>query len=246
MSSEVVFLGGNGHASARLDPARAALREVPEAAALRLVDLEYPSAQSFDELLEGLAARVDELGLGGRATIYATGIGGLVALAQRARGVWTDVPLLLQGAVLWGLERRLFPRLMRIGPAPYALAALLKSGPIRRRFARKHFLVQHDAEFRERFFAGYGSAESFASWFRWLRPELLRRLERDFGARPEALEGVRAWWGGRDTVVGVEELERTEQALGVRVPCRVVPEWGHYPMIDDPTGWVRELARDVA
>lgn len=245
MSGTVLFLGGNGHAAARLEPARRALRARSEP--FELIDLPYPPADSFDELLERLAESVERSGsTGSTRLIYATGIGGLVALAQRVRGAWLDMPLLLQGAVLWGLEQRMFPKLMRIGPAPYLLAALLRTSPIRRRFVKKHFLREHDATFVQAFFDGYGDAQSFASWFDWLRPELLRRLERDLAGRPDLLQDVSAWWGGRDTVVGVEELHRTEAALGIRVPCTVMPDWGHYPMIDDPDGWVEELARVVA
>lgn len=243
---DVLFLGGNGHAAARLEPARASLLQLPKQRRFRLTDLEYPRASSFDELLDRLAADADAAGLSEHTTVYATGIGGLVALAQRARGVWTDVPLLMQGAVLWGLEQRTFPKLMRIGPAPYLLAALLRNGRVQRRFAHKHFLVPHDERFLQRFFAGYGDAASFAGWFDWLSPALLRRLETAFAERPEALRGVRAWWGGRDSVVGVEELERTEAALGMTIPCTVHAGWGHYPMIDDPDGWVAELDRALA
>jgi pimeloyl-ACP methyl ester carboxylesterase len=135
---------------------------------------------------------------------------------------------------------------MRFPGLPRLLAAAFRLGVVRRRFVARHFLKEHPREFIDAFFAGYHDAGAFASWFDWLRPGLLRRLEGEIARSPAALEGVEAWWGGRDHVVTVEELRHTERALGVSVPLRVFPQWGHYPMIDDPEGWVAEVERVVA
>ena len=35
----------------------------------------------------------------------------------------------------------------------------------------------------------------------------------------------------------------TERALGHTFPLETFSDWGHYPMIDDPVGWAREVAR---
>jgi hypothetical protein len=78
----VLFLGGNGHRPARLEPVREVLTPRPGAFAIR--DVAYPPAASFDELLSLLA---DDIGRGGPvALVYATGIGALVGLALRSPG----------------------------------------------------------------------------------------------------------------------------------------------------------------
>lgn len=243
-TAAVLYLGGNGHAPARLEAARAVLRRLGDPFAL--LELDYPAASSWEGLLAALGAAACEHGRAHtRAPVYATGIGALVALALRARGLLPGHPLVLQGGVLWGLEQRLFPRLMRLPGLPALLAAGLRTAPVRRRFAARHFLREHPPAFLEAFFDGYRDARAFSAWFGWLRPGLLRALERELPAAPAALEGVEAWWGARDTVVGVEELRATERALGVEIPLRVFPEWGHYPMLDDPEGWVAEVRRVV-
>jgi pimeloyl-ACP methyl ester carboxylesterase len=239
----VLFLGGNGHAPIRLQPAREVLRRGGEP--FTLEDLPYPRAASFDALLDAVAREVEARASPG-ATVYATGIGALVALALRARGGLPDHAVVLQGGVLWGLERRWFPRVMRIAPMPRLLAAAFRLATVRRRFAARHFQRTHPPELVDAFFEGYRDARAFAAWFHWLRPALLRRLERDLQATSGALADLRAWWGGRDGVVGIDELRHTERALGIRIPLHVFPEWGHYPMIDDPEGWVREVGRVVA
>lgn len=254
----VVFLGGNGHAGARLDPARRALAGLAGtrgAPPFTLRDVPYPGfegrprAESLDAFLDGVAESVraetgahDEDGGAGRALVYATGIGGLLALCLRARGALAGVPLLLQAPVLWGLERRLMPRVLRMGPAQAALRRAFASPLFQARFARKHFRRPLDGETRAGFFEGYARCAALPDFFAWLTPALLRRLEADFAARPGALRHVAVWWGERDTVVPARELAWTEAALGVPWPVRRVAGWGHYPMIDDPPGWVRALA----
>jgi hypothetical protein len=258
----VIFMGGNGHASGRLEPARGALAELTESRArppFTLVDVPYPGfedrprAGSFDEFLLAVAAsirppsndRADRDEGAGTSIIYASGIGGLLALCLRARGEIADVPLLLQAPVLWGLARRLMPRVMRMGLAQIALRRAFASSLFQARFARKHFRRPPDPEVRARFFEGYARCSALPDFFAWLTPELLGRLEADFAARPEALGRIAIWWGERDTIVPVKELAWTEAALGVRWPVRLFPAWGHYPMIDDPSGWVRALSDAV-
>lgn len=257
----VVFLGGNGHAGARLDPARRVLAGLAEARGrppLTLRDVPYPGfegrprAGSLDAFLAAVAESVraetgarGEGGGAGRPLVYATGIGGLLALCLRARGELAGVPLLLQAPVLWGLERRLMPRALRMGLAQAALRRAFASPRFQARFARKHFQRPLDRDMHARFFEGYARCAALPDFFAWLTPALLRRLEADFAARPRALRHVAVWWGERDTVVPARELAWTEAALGVTWPVRRFPAWGHYPMIDDPPGWVRALADAV-
>lgn len=258
----MIFLGGNGHAAARLDPARRALAEIAGSEAhlpFTIFDVPYPGFEgrprvgSLDEFLAAVAASIRAHQAGARgegegagpSLVYATGIGGLLALCLRARGELAGVPLLLQAPVLWGLARRLMPRVMRMGLAQVALRRAFASPRFQARFARKHFRAPPGPEVRARFFEGYARCGALPDFFAWLTPDLLRRLEAEFAARPEALRGITAWWGERDTIVPVRELAWTEEALGVRWPVRLFPSWGHYPMIDDPPGWMRALSDAV-
>lgn len=236
----VLFLGGNGHDPVRLEAARGVLRRRGDP--FDLLELPYPEARDYGHLLEqleGCCASRDAEHPG--ALVYATGIGGLVALSLRARGALARNRVLIQGAVLWGLERRWFPRVMRLPGMTHLLARALASERVQARFKARHFLTDPTPEWSRRFFAGYGDAEAFACWFRWLTPTLLRRLEHELPARRGALDALEAWWGDADTVVGVEELRLTERALAVRIPLRTFAGWGHYPMIDDPESWVAEV-----
>jgi pimeloyl-ACP methyl ester carboxylesterase len=238
----VVFLGGNGHCSARLALARQAQAE----AGLGLVEIAYPGfegrprARDLEAFLDALPPQVTDGG-GNGGLVYATGIGGLIALCLRARGHLLDAPLLLQAPVLWGLERRLMPRLMRLGLARATAGRLFATPPFQRRFVRRHFMRPPPPEAQAAFFEGYARCGAFPDLFAWFTPRLLHDLEGRLTARPETLRRVSVWWGGRDRVVTSDELRWTEAALGTTWPLRVFPDWGHYPMIDDPEGWARAL-----
>jgi pimeloyl-ACP methyl ester carboxylesterase len=242
----VSFLGGNGHGAARLDAAR---RFLPPD--LELVDTPYPGFEGRPRAA-GLEAFLDRVAAHLRPVspdlVYATGIGGLLALCLRGRGELEDTPILLQGAVLWGLERRLMPRVMRFGPAREALLGLFAHPLFQWRFVRTHFTRPPAPETLAAFFDGYARCAAAPDLFAWMTPSLLRRLEGELTARPAALARVRVWWGDRDRVVTPRELEWTRRALGPGAdwPLRVFPGWGHYPMIDEPEAWARATSDAVA
>jgi hypothetical protein len=248
----LIYLGGNGHCAVRLAPARAALARLAaerQITPFDLVDVPYPGfegrprAADLEAFLASVSASVAAAGGG---VLYGTGIGGLFALCLRARGECGEMPLLLQAPILWGLERRLFPRLMRLSLARWMLRWVFAWPWFQRRFVRKQFERSLTPEERTAFFEGYARCTALADLFAWVTPRLLRKLEAELAARPEALSHVGVWWGGRDHVVGLSELTCTEQALGTHWPVRSFPHWGHYPMIDEPEEWVRALSNVLA
>ena len=249
----VLFFGGNGHASARLQPARAALERMTRSGAITpfdIVEVPYPGfedrprAADAREFLAALADAVAGPSEGQGAIVYATGIGALFAVTLRAHGQLGRRPLVLQGPVLWGLERRWMPRLARAGLAPL-VPRLFRQRAFQRHFIRRHFAGPPSRHVESSFFEGYARCAAAADLFQWCGPAWLRDVEEAVRERPRALDGVQVWWGGRDRVVGPDELRATEAALGVRWPERTLRHWGHYPMIEDPEGWVREVAATV-
>jgi pimeloyl-ACP methyl ester carboxylesterase len=247
---ELLFLGGNGHCAARLDLAVAALDRA--GGPFRLVNVPYagfegrPRAASLDQFLDSIDTSIASLaGAESRDTIYATGIGGLFAIALRARGAIAHIPILMQAPVLWGLERRWFPWFMRRG-LWRLFPRLLRSQRFQARFGRTKFTRPIPAPMLATFFRGYQQCEATTDFFHWLTPAFLRDLEREVAARPNCLDRISFWWGGRDAVVSIDELKVTERALGRTWPVRTIPDWGHYPMIDEPDEWVRNLADELA
>jgi len=247
----VLFFGGNGHAAARLAPARAVLDGLGTAVPFELVDVPYPGfegrppAPDREAFLEACARAAAPVIAGGDVRVYATGIGALLAVTLRAQRRLGAHTLILQGPVLWGLERRWMPRLARAGLAPF-IPRLFAWSAFQGHFVRRHFASPLDPEMRAGYFEGYGRCAAAADLFRWCGPPWLREVEGLVARDPGTLDGVEVWWGGRDRVVGAPELRATERALGVRWKERRLESWGHYPMIDDPAGWVRALAATAA
>ncbi len=138
------------------------------------------------------------------------------------------------------------PRVMRRPWAQNLLVPLFGLRPFRAWFSRRYFVRQPSPSLRAAFFDGYARCPAAADFFAWLTPELLRQMEADFAAERGGLENVRLWWGGRDRVVDLREWAWTREALKARWPLRRFPAWGHYPMIDDPAGWVRAVTDELA
>jgi hypothetical protein len=89
MDRRVLYLGGNGHSSARLGPARSALARLTAAGDIRpfhLLDVPYPGfenrprAPNLDAFLDDLSGHLAALRAppDGRTLLYGTGIGGLL------------------------------------------------------------------------------------------------------------------------------------------------------------------------
>lgn len=234
--TRVVFFGGNGHCAFRL----AAARRVDPS--LDIADVPYPGFEGRPRVdsLEGFLDAVAHHARGD-APIYASGIGALVVLCLRARGEPTRAPVLFQAPVLWGLERRQMPRLMRMRVGRRAVHRVFRAKAFQSHFARRHFERPLAPGDRAAFFDGYAACAALPDLFAWFTPQLLRSLEAAFATRPEALHRIGVWWGAHDRVVTLDELRRTEAALGVRWPLRVFPHWGHYPMIDAPEEWAEAL-----
>lgn len=247
----VVFLGGNGHTSARLARAHRALADAGRP--FDLVEVPYPGFDGRPRAadLEGFLSTVagwlaEPLRSPDPTLLYGTGIGGLLALAVRARGGAGRAPLILQAPVLWGLEKRLMPRLVRRPPLRWLLPFLFASSAFRGRFVAAHFQQPLSPEEVGAFFLGYERCSALADLFSWVDGTFLRGIEEAARRDPTILGSIRLFWGGLDRVIpGDAEVAWTESALGVRWPLRSFPSWGHYPMIDDPTGWIAAIDAEL-
>ena len=65
-----------------------------------------------------------------------------------------------------------------------------------------------------------------------------------FDSLPPVEVPVTLLWGGRDRVLDVSHIEEYERAIP-NSRRRVVPHWGHYPMIEHPDGFA-EVVAEVA
>ncbi len=243
----VLFFGGNGHAGARLAPARAVLDGMGKDAPFEIVAIPYPgfegrpSASDREAFLDACAGAASRWAARDDVLVYATGIGALFAVALRAQRRLAAHPLPPPGSRSVGPRAALDAanRSGRAGtrhPTPVRLAPL--PAPLRPPSLRRAPHPRADVGVLR----GVRTMRGHRRPVPLVPPVLAARPRGSGRCGPAALAGVEVWWGGRDRVVGPSELRWTERAIGVRWPERTFAAWGHYPMIDDPEGWVRALA----
>jgi hypothetical protein len=156
----VLFFGGNGHAAARLAPARAVLDGMGKGAPFEIVEIPYPgfegrpSASDREAFLDACAGAASRWAARADVLVYATGIGALFAVALRAQLRLAAHPVVLQSPVLWGLERRWMPRIARAGLAP-VIPRLFGWPAFQRHFLRRHFVAAPTRDLTAAFFEGY-------------------------------------------------------------------------------------------
>src|SRR2546423_8130064 len=102
MAARVVFIGGNGHSTARLAPARAALARLAAEGCVQPFELIEPACPGFEgrPRAPDFEAFLDAISpsLAPGVVVYGTGIGGLIALCLPAPGAGIDSALILPAA----------------------------------------------------------------------------------------------------------------------------------------------------
>ncbi|MBK8977840.1 MAG: alpha/beta fold hydrolase [Planctomycetes bacterium] len=231
----ILALHGNGGGAVRFDAIAA--RFAP--GALHAVTLPGFDGRPLGPRGATLAGQVESaLAALGELTrpriVLGHGIGGSLALelAQRHRDALDA--LLLHAPVGARLEQRRFPRLMRPrvvrGCVRRALGARLLRPLWRRWLFRAPLAPDVDA----RFFAGYRDCAAFGHAFDWYTPAWFASL------RPVDVPAV-LLWGGRERVLTADQ-SADFAALLPAARTVVVPDWDHFPMLEEPDDYARRIA----
>lgn len=163
--------------------------------------------------------------------LLGTGIGGSMALEYAQH--YPAAGLILHAPVGTRVDTRLFPRLMKL-PGMRALGQwLFAARPFRPLWRRLLFTGPIPDDYAAQFFDEYRHCQVFgqmfdiitADWFAGLRPLPM----------PAAL-----LWGEKERVLSVDQLEDYKAILPQHV-VRTVPAWDHFPMIEQPAAFTREV-----
>lgn len=171
-----------------------------------------------------------------------TGIGGSIVL-EFAQHFESDVQaLILHAPVGTRLKTRLFPNLMKPQWIRRFGQRLFASKLARPLFSALLFESPKDIppDYLRRFFEAYRQCAAFAQMFDLITDEWFRAL-RPVNA-PSAL-----LWGEKERVLTPDQAA-DYQALLPNSVVRLVPNWNHFPMIEQPEAFAREtlaLARDL-
>ncbi|MEM6675163.1 MAG: hypothetical protein AAF726_20095 [Planctomycetota bacterium] len=241
MSRGPLVLGDYGHSLFRLSRARATCRGL----GFDVKEVLYPGFEgrpmtpSFDAFMEQVEMQVDVYRLSHKKPlVYATGFGALVLLALRARGNAPDLPTIVQGAIPWTTVRS------RASGDPEAGAA--QQTRFQDPAEQESFVVDHihsplDADERRSFFAGFATCTALPSLTEWLDAGWIADLEGTLAARPPAIDGIRVWLCGEDSITDPEEHDAAVRALGADWSTELAESWGHFPYLDAPGPWIGAL-----
>ncbi len=243
MPLTLVALHGNGGGAfrfARVEPF------VPLDVRFRPVTLPGFASVPRDPTLTSLRAYAERLRECLRAeprprVLLGHGIGGSIALeaAQFASNEMDG--LILHAPVGARLGPRLLPRLMALPGAGRIGPWVFSSRPLRPFWRRRLFSRAVPRDYLERFFAEYRACSVFSQMFGLITPAWFASL-RAVSVRAALL------WGERERVLMVDQLDAFRPLLPgclVSLPGG----WDHFPMIEDPEAYAREisaLARKLA
>jgi pimeloyl-ACP methyl ester carboxylesterase len=162
------------------------------------------------------------------------GIGGSIALEFAQRFAANIDGLILHAPVGTRLGSRLFPRLMALPGARSFGKWLFSSRLARPLFHRLLFRRPVPPALVVRFFDEYRQCAVFGQMFDLITPGWFRSL------RPIGLPAA-LLWGERERVLTVDQLD-DYRALLPNSLTRIVPDWDHFPMIEQPDEYARAIA----
>lgn len=161
------------------------------------------------------------------------GIGGsiLLELAQHYAGEIDG--LILHAPVGTRLDTRFFPRLMRL-PKARDLGRWLFASRLARSLLKPLLFSQPiPADYLDHFFDAYRRCLVFSQMFDLITPAWFNSLQ------PVGLPAA-LLWGERERVLGVDQLSDYQQLLPRHI-ARAVPDWDHFPMIEQPAAYAAEI-----
>ena len=223
--------GGGGFRFARVQP------HVPEGIRFEAVTLPGfggrpadPALRTLPDYAEALWREIEHLPR--PIVVLGHGIGGSIALDMVQRHP-IDA-LILHAPVGTRLEKRWFPRLMKPEPVRSLIKWGISSRVTRPLIGRRFFSRNVPVDYRNEFLDEYGRADSFSQMFDIITPEWWDGLE------PVALPALMLW-GENDRVLGADQVA-DYRALLPDTWVDVVPDWGHFPMVEGPAEYATVIA----
>lgn len=242
MTVTVIAIHGNGGGAFRF----ALVPELPAPVVLQPITLPGFQGRVLPEgptTIETFTAAVHEaIGAAraahpdGSVVLLGHGIGGSIALDVVAHAPEVADGLILLSPVGVKLDERWFPKVMS-SPFVRRTAKAIISSPIMQATVGRRMFPSAPRPFAKRFLAEYANADAFEVMFDLLDADW-------FDGLPPITVPVSLLWGAKDRVLDVSHVEAYEAVIA-DTRRRVEPDWGHYPMIEQPAEFAAVVA-DVA
>lgn len=165
--------------------------------------------------------------------VLGTGIGGSLLLELLQDQSDLVDKLILHAPVGARLDRRLFPKFIRLPGVPRTAQNLLGHPLFRPLWRRVFFEESLPDDYVEEFFRGYLHCRVFGQMFRLLNHAWWLSL------LPVSVPSA-ILWGDRERLLTTDHMSEFERLLP-DCQCRVVEGWRHFPMIEQPRDFVRQV-----
>lgn len=224
--------GGGGFRFARVEP------YMPEEVSFHAPTLPGFAARPPDPALQTLAdyaavIHAEAEKLPRPVVLLGTGVGGAMLLEYVQH--YPAAGVILHAPVGTRLEERRFPQLMNL-PGARGFGQWLFSARLTRPLFKRLLFLDHQAippDYLAQFFDEYRRCAVFSQMFDLITAEWYNALQPvDV---PAAL-----LWGEQERVLNVAHVDDYKQLLPA-AQVRIVPGWDHFPMIEQPEAYAREI-----
>ncbi|MBT7881277.1 MAG: alpha/beta hydrolase [Flavobacteriaceae bacterium] len=169
------------------------------------------------------------------------GLGGVFVLEFLQKYSYLVDGVILHSIVGANLNKRIFPKLMKLPMVAFLIKNLIASPAFRPIISRKFFQNKIDSNYEKLFFQAFGKCEVFENMFQIINYSWFKSLSKIH--LPTIF-----LWGEKDWILTPNEINEL-QSLFQNSSKLIISDWDHFPMIDKPESYVSEItkiARDLA
>ena len=163
------------------------------------------------------------------------GLGGVFILEFLQKYSYLVDGVILHSIVGANLNKRIFPKLMKLPKVAFLIKNLIASPAFRPIISRKFFQNKIDSNYEKLFFEAFGKCEVFENMFQIINYSWFRSLSKIH--LPTIF-----LWGEKDWILSPNEINEL-QSLFQNSSKLIISDWDHFPMIDKPESYVSEITR---
>ena len=163
------------------------------------------------------------------------GLGGVFVLEFLQKYEYLVDGVILHSIVGANLNKRIFPKLMKLPKVAFLIKNLIASPSFRFIISRKFFQNKIDTNYEKLFFEAFGKCDVFENMFQiinysWFKSLLKIHLPTIF------------LWGEKDWILKPNEISELQSLFSCSSKL-IISDWDHFPMIDKPESYAFEITK---
>ena len=141
--------------------------------------------------------------------------------------------VILHSIVGANLNKRLFPKVMRLPVIPTIVKNIIASSLARPLISRKFFQKKIETTYKNNFFEAFNRCEAFERMFHLIDYSWFKNLS--------SINIPAAFlWGEKDWILKPNEINDLQNLFPFSLK-KIIPDWDHFPMIDRPENYALEV-----